>query len=61
MHNENGSTIVLDRSHLFKSKSNTACIFYLLFIREVVRVNPKSKVTYNPTVWSTYTQVDNPT
>ena len=44
-----------------KTKSNTAGTFYLLFIKEVIRVNPKSKVKYKPTVWSTYTQMDYPT
>ena len=42
-----------------KSKSNTVGIFYLLLIREVIRVNPKSKVKPKPPACHIYTQVDN--
>ena len=47
--------------HIYKYKHNTAGICYLLFIREVIRVNPKSKVKSKPTAWYIHTQVDNPT
>ena len=51
----------VDRSYLFEVQKNTAGIFYLLFIREVIRVNPKSKMKPKPPACHIYSQVDNPT